>query len=112
MVASSSTLAVFNPSPHPRTDVVRIPVDGFPPLRLAGDIQELHPAVLAGLVRRGFTVERRTPRGSSHHRDRTRFQVITDHAPFDLEVVVENVPAFGWRRVAVSAERRRVGVGE
>jgi hypothetical protein len=94
-------VAVFNPSPHPRTDVVRIPIDGFPPLRTAGDVHALHPVLLAGLIRTGFTIDG-VPARVVAPRDPTRFQVITEHAPLDLEVVVENVPAFGWRRVAMA----------
>jgi len=94
-------VAVFNPSPHPRTDVVRIPLDGFPPLLLAGDVQGLHPLVLAGLSHPGFTVDGAPVRVVPAD-DATRFQVIPEAPPIDLEVVVEDVPAFGWRRVAVA----------
>ncbi len=94
-------VAVFNPSPHSRTDVVRIPLDGFPPVRLAGDVQDLHPSILAGLVHSGFTVDG-TPARVVASQDATRFQVITSAAPLDLEVVIEDVPAFGWRRVAIA----------
>jgi hypothetical protein len=94
-------VGVFNPSPHPRTDVVRIPIDGFPPLRLAGDAQDLHPSILAGLTRAGFTVDGHPARTVAPD-DPTRFQVITSAAPVDLEVVVADVPAFGWRQVTVA----------
>jgi mannosylglycerate hydrolase len=94
-------VAVFNPSPHERTDVVRIPIDGFPPIRQAGDVNDLHPALLAGLVQRGFTVDGISARVVTSA-DATRFQVITQRAPIDLEVVVKNVPAFGWRRIAIA----------
>jgi hypothetical protein len=95
-------VAVFNPSPHPRTDVVRIPIDGFPPLRLAGDVQDLHPLILAGIVHPGFTVDGAAARLVDSD-DPRRFQVITQARPVDVEVVVQNVPAFGWRRVVVAA---------
>jgi hypothetical protein len=94
-------VAVFNPSPHIRTDVVRIPIDGFPPIRQAGDVNDLHPVLLAGLVQRGFTADG-MPARIVASADPTRFQVITQTAPIDLEVVVEDVPAFGWRRIAVA----------
>ncbi len=41
-------VAVFNPSPHPRTDVVHIAIDGFPPIAQAGDGGELHPRCSRG----------------------------------------------------------------
>ena len=94
-------VAVFNPSPHPRTDVVRVPLDGFPPLLQAGDAVDLHPVLLAALGRRGFTVDDR-PARLVPSQDPNRFQVITQAAPLDLEFVVEDVPAFGWRRVRVA----------
>jgi len=94
-------VAVFNPSPHPRSDIVRIPLDGFPPLRQAGDTNDLHPALLAALGPRGFTVDG-TPARRVPSQDPTRFQVITEVAPVDLEVVIDDVPAFGWRRVTVA----------
>jgi mannosylglycerate hydrolase len=94
-------VAVFNPSPYPRTDVVRIPIDGYPPLRQAGEATDLHPVLLAGLVERGFAADG-IPARIVRSADPTRFQVITQTAPIDLEVVVEDVPAFGWRRVAIA----------
>ena len=94
-------VAVFNPSPHARTDFVHIPVEGFPPVRLAGDEQSLHPFLLAGLANSGFTVDGEPARLVASQ-DPTRFQAIPQVRPIDLEVVVENVPAFGWRRVAVA----------
>jgi hypothetical protein len=98
-------VAVFNPSPHPRTDLVRIPLDGFPPVRQAGDVAELHPAILAALLRPGFTVDGAPARMVSAQ-DPTRFQAITHAAPIDLEVVVAEIPAFGWRRVTVAPNDR------
>jgi mannosylglycerate hydrolase len=94
-------IAVFNPSPHPRTDVVHIPIDGYPPIGLAGDVQALHPSILAGLVQPGFTADG-IPARIVPSADPNRFQVITSVAPIDLEVVVADVPAFGWRRVAIA----------
>ncbi|MCU1460276.1 MAG: glycoside hydrolase, family 38 [Acidimicrobiales bacterium] len=100
-------VAVFNPCPYPRTDVVRIPLDGFPPVRQAGDGADLHPSILAGLVHSGFTVDGQPARIVASQ-DPTRFQAITNAAPIDLEVVVVDVPAFGWRRVAIAPSNEAV----
>jgi hypothetical protein len=97
----SFDVAVWNASPHPRTDVVRIAVDGYPPVRQAGDAAELHPAVLAGIIRRGFTVDG-VPARIVEPEPGTQFQAITQSAPVELEVVVADVPAFGWRKVRVA----------
>src|SRR5262249_5679233 len=77
------------------------------PLRQAGDSNDLHPLLLAALAPRGFTVDG-TPARIVRSQDPTRFQVITEVAPLDLEVVIRDVPAFGWRRVTVAPSEEAV----
>lgn len=91
-------MAVFNPSPHPRTDVVRFAVDTYPLYASHAEGVDLHPLALASLVQPGFTVDgapaRLVPVGGP---DRVR--LLTMQQPIDVEFVVADVPAFGWRRL-------------
>jgi len=95
-------LAVFNPSPHPRSDVVTWPVDPHPWMAPADDgdlIGGLHPLALRSLDPPGFTVDgvpARVARGATG-----RMTVLPDRPAPDLEFVVRDVPAFGWKRVAL-----------
>ena len=45
-------IAVFNPSPHPRTEVVRLPLDGFP----ANTSRGVNPLLSKNHQAQGFTV--------------------------------------------------------
>ena len=50
-------IAVYNPSPTPRTDVVQVALDGFPMLRMSAAGPDVHPLSLgAGLVT-GYTAD-------------------------------------------------------
>lgn len=90
-------VAVFNPSPVPRTEAVRFAFEGHPAFEVTGDAQRLHPATLASLVHRGVTVDGAPARvlGSA---DTGRLRVIPEQVPWDVEFVAAEVPAFGWRR--------------
>jgi hypothetical protein len=95
-------LAVFNPSPHPRSDVVTWPVDPHPWMAPSDDgdvIGGLHPLALRSLDPPGFTVDgvpARVARGAAG-----RMTLLPDRPAPDLEFVVRDVPAFGWKRVAL-----------
>lgn len=90
-------LAVFNPSPHTRTDVVRFPLHGYPPFD-QGHRHSIHPLVWANLRPSGFEVDgqpaRLVPVGTN---DRVR--LIPDQEDWEVEFVARDVPAFGWKRV-------------
>jgi hypothetical protein len=93
-------LAVFNPSPHPRTDVVRFAVDPHPWMAPAdeGDpVGGVHPLALRSLDPPGFEADgvpvRVIPSSEG------RMTLLPDRPAIDLEFVVEDVPAFGWKRV-------------
>jgi hypothetical protein len=91
-------LAVFNPSPRARTDLVRFPFDGFPLYRVSGDDFSVHPLVLAG---GGFTVDG-VPARVVAAEDPSRPRMLPEVPPLDVEFVARDVPAFGWRRVRLA----------
>jgi mannosylglycerate hydrolase len=91
-------LAVFNPSPFPRTDVVRFPLDGVPTFLVTDDNADIHPLAVASLMRQGFTVDDQPVRMIPSD-DPSRFRVLPEQVPADLEFVVADIPAFGWRRL-------------
>jgi alpha-mannosidase len=110
-------LAVWNPSPHPRSDVVRVALDPHPWMIPAQNPAEMiHPLLLRDLAAGSFTVDglpaRRVPAEPG------RVKLLPERQSFDLEFPVRDLPAFGFRRVrlAPSAEpeaeaRSRVAPG-
>jgi hypothetical protein len=98
-------VAVFNPSPHPRTDVVRVALDAYPAMRLTVGIPEFPPLVAAAAEPPGFAVDGRPARVVPSG-DPTRTRWLPDQTPFDLEFVAAGVPAFGWRRFPVTPSPR------
>ncbi|HLK11376.1 MAG TPA: glycosyl hydrolase-related protein [Candidatus Binatia bacterium] len=95
-------IAVFNPAPHPRTDVVRVPLDAYPALRLPLGRPEFAPLLLAAAGSTpGFAVGGQPVRVvASDDPRRTRW--LPSQAPCDLEFVAADVPAFGCRRFRVT----------
>jgi len=91
-------LAVFNPSPHPRTDVVRVPLDPYPALRLPVGLLEFPPLAVAAAEGMGFEIDGR-PARVVRSNDPGRPRWMPDQEALDLEVVVADVPAFGCRRL-------------
>jgi hypothetical protein len=91
-------VAVFNPSPLARTDVVRIPLDGSPLFRISYDAVDVHPLSLAGASVAGYEADGRPVR-LVRSEDPGRVRMVEEVPALDLEMVVEDVPAFGWRRV-------------
>jgi len=91
-------VAVFNPSPLPRTDLVRLALDGFPPFRSGDAAADVHPLAIAAGLTKGFTVDGRPARVVVSN-DTGRFRVIGEWPPLDVEFVAHEVPAMGWRRV-------------
>jgi mannosylglycerate hydrolase len=94
-------LAVFNPSPFPVTDVVRLALDGFPPIvgNAAGfSVPPLLALSLQGDV--GLTLDGAPARVVADHS--ARFGLLPEHQLLATEFVVEAVPAFGWKRVPLA----------
>lgn len=115
-------IAVFNPSPRPRTDVVRFAVDPHPwmvPGEAGDPVGGMHPLALRSLDPPGFAVNGAPARVIGA--DDGRMVLLPDRKPLDLEFVVEDVPAFGWKRLAlepsdrveeVEDDGREIGAGE
>jgi alpha-mannosidase len=92
-------LAVFNPSPFPRTDVVRVALDGVPLFGFREHGLDIHPLALVGASVQGYTVDGEPVRTMSMLDDPTRVRMLEDFPPYDVEFVVRDVPAFGYARV-------------
>ncbi len=90
-------LAVFNPSPVARTDVVRVALDGFPLYRITYNDVDVHPLALAAGSVTGYEVDG-GPARLVPSDEPGRVRVVEDLLALDVEFVAEDVPAFGWRR--------------
>ena len=91
-------IAVFNPSPHPRTDVVRVPLDPYPAMRIPLGLPEFAPLALAASAPPGFAAGGQAVRVLPAD-DPARVRWLPGQTPFDVELVVRDVPAFGLRRI-------------
>ena len=93
-------LAVFNPSPHPRTDVVRfVPVPRSWIRFSVGTVREvaIHPWLRIGLTADGYTVDGQ-PTRLVVDEGTDRIQLLADVPARSIEFVAADVPAFGWKR--------------
>ncbi len=90
-------VAVFNPSPHPRTDVVRYPLDAHPLFMIGNAGDEIHQLLLASMGDGGITVDG-NPARIVVPADTGRVRMVPDKPAWDVEFVAADVPAFGWRR--------------
>jgi mannosylglycerate hydrolase len=99
-------VAVFNPSPHPRTDLVRLALEPSTWFEMRSDGSEpslsIHPLLAAALSTPGFTVNGQPARVVEDH-GAHRVRLFPQHPPRSIEFVVQNVPAFGWKRFALRA---------
>ncbi|MGZ4799764.1 MAG: glycoside hydrolase family 38 N-terminal domain-containing protein [Acidimicrobiia bacterium] len=94
-------IAVFNPSPVVRTDVVSIRLDGYPVYRVSDVTQDIHPLALAGALVTGYTANGLPARVTSSP-DPGRVRMLNEFPALDVEVVVADIPPFGWRRVRLA----------
>jgi mannosylglycerate hydrolase len=94
------TLAVFNPSPHTRTNVVRFPVQGYPPFD-GSRKHQIHPLNWVNMrLDKGFEVDGRPARKIAvETHDRVR--IINEQSDFDVEFIATDVPAFGFKTFAL-----------
>jgi len=81
-------IAVFNPSPHSRTDLVRLPLDTYP---IFGEGEE-------NSSQKGFAVGGRPARLVEVEAGR-RLRMLPYQRDWDIEFVARDVPPFGWRRL-------------
>ena len=102
--AAQFEIAVFNPSPHPRTDVVRFVLDPTTWFEFGGETRRemsLHPWLQATLNTAGYSVDGQPARLIADEAA-GRFRLIPERPPHTIELVAADVPAFGWRRYTVA----------
>ena len=92
------TIAVFNASAEARTDVVRVPLDAFPPWRVSVTRFDMHPLAMPSFE--GVTVDGRPARLVASD-DPTRVRFLPGLGGLDVEFVA-TVPALGCRRYALA----------
>jgi alpha-mannosidase len=90
-------IAVFNPSPRPRSGLVRLPLDGFPTATAEG----VNPLLSKNHAARGFTIDGEPARLVADA-GTTRPRLSPDEPVFDVEFVARDVPAFGWTSVRLA----------
>jgi hypothetical protein len=88
-------IVVFNASAQARTDVVRVPLDAFPPWRVSVTRFDMHPLAQATLS--GFTIDGEPVRVVRSD-DPNRVKFFEGMGDLDVEFVARDVPAFGARR--------------
>jgi hypothetical protein len=91
------TVTVFNPSPHARSDVVRLPLEAYPALTLPLGMPEFPPLTLASMEAAGFAVDGQPARVIASD-DPRRPRWLPQQEAMDLEFIARDVPAFGCRR--------------
>lgn len=90
-------IAVFNPSPHPRTDVVRFALDAYPPFAGADEPRPIHPLLWANMRPGGWTVDGKAARLVPHDEGK-RVRIINEQRDWAVEFVADDIPSFGYRR--------------
>ncbi len=91
-------IVVFNASATPRSDVVRVPLEGFPSWRVSVTRFDMHPFAMPSF--QGMTVDGR-PARLVHSDDPNRVRFLPGMGGLDVEFVATDVPAFGCRRYAL-----------
>jgi alpha-mannosidase/mannosylglycerate hydrolase len=91
-------LAVWNPSPFARAGVVRLPLDPWPFTQPGERGPEIHPWLRDAAETPGFRADGAPARVVAGDPE-GRFLIVPGAAARDLELVVGEVPALGWRRV-------------
>jgi mannosylglycerate hydrolase len=93
-------VAVWNPSPHARSGLVRFALDPHPWLIPAvNPVESIHPLLLRDLAGGSFTADGAPVRMVAAPPGRVK--LLPDRDGFDLEFAVAGVPAFGWTRVVL-----------
>lgn len=99
--SETQDVVVYNPSPHTRTDIVRVPLDSEPQWTDSIGRFDIHPLALAALGVPGFTVDG-APARVVPADDPTRVRFLPDQPALDLEFVAREVPAFGCLRYGIA----------
>ncbi len=95
---NEQAVVVFNASATLRTDVVRVPLEAFPPWRISVTRFDIHPLAMPSF--RGVTVDGRPARLVASD-DPVRVRFLPGVGGLDVEFVATAVPAFGCRRYAL-----------
>jgi hypothetical protein len=104
-------LAVANPSPRARTDLVRFPLDFHPfVVPHPNPAESFHPTVLQDLGTLGFTVNGEPARLVPA--EVGRMKLLPERGVFDLEFLARDVPALGFRRVRVRRAPAELATGD
>ncbi len=90
-------IAVFNPTPQHRTDVVRVALDPYPAMRMPLGVPEFPPHVIASMQPQGYAIDGAPVRVVAAD-DVTRTRWLPKQLPVDIEFVARDVPPFGCRR--------------
>lgn len=93
-------VAVFNPSPRPRSGFARLHLDAHPSLPSADEGAIYHPVLAANYPGRGYSVDGVAIR-AVHGNSDGRFFFDDTAGSVDLEIPVREVPPFGCVRVRV-----------
>lgn len=91
-------IAVFNPSPTKRSDIVRFPLDGFPLYRITIVDAGTHPLATAAGTVTGYEADG-MPARTIPSADTSRVRMVEEWPALDVELLVTDVPPFGWRRI-------------
>ncbi|MCX8071499.1 MAG: hypothetical protein N3C12_03470 [Candidatus Binatia bacterium] len=97
---------VFNPSPYPRTEIVRLPIDPHPWFGFGEDAERnfsLHPLLMATGVGRGFVIDNTPARVVEDH-EAPRMRLDLSRPPQAIEFVARNVPPFGCLKLPLHTE--------
>jgi len=92
-------VVVFNASAETRTDVVRVPLEAFPPWRASVTRFDIHPLAMPSF--RGVTIDGRAARLVTSD-DPARVRFLPGVGGLDVEFVANAVPALGCRRYALA----------
>jgi len=95
-------IAVFNPTPQRRTDVVRVALDPYPAMRMPLGVPEFPPHVIAAMQPQGYAIDG-SPVRVAAATDVTRTRWLPKQQPVDIEFVAADVPPFGCRRFRLTS---------
>jgi len=103
-------LAVFNPHPHPVSGRVELWFDADPPYAVGDDPRLTNPPLIrATLEAPGLAVDGKPARKLTRPNDR-QFVWFEEVPDCGVEFVVEDVPAYGWKKVRLTASDAAVDV--
>lgn len=98
-------VAVFNPSPRPRTDVVHFAFDAHPLTVFTENGEGVHPLTLTSVMGGGVAVDGVPARVLNDDSPR-RLRIIPEQHPWTVQWVARDVPGFGWNRYRLTRSER------